>query len=92
MSYAYTDIFPGVPGYEPDPVKAEALADHVAAGMAVIREATPDAGNYANEADYHEPDWQGTFWGMNYPRLLTIKKQYDPTNFFSTHHSVGSES
>ena len=92
MQASDTDIFPGVPGYEPDPVKAEALADHVAAGMAVIREATPDAGNYANEADYHEPDWQGTFWGMNYPRLLTIKKQYDPTNFFSTHHSVGSES
>ena len=92
MQASDTDIFPGVPGYEPDPVKAEALAARVAAGMAVIRDATPGAGNYANEADYHEPDWQEAFWGTNYPRLLAIKHRYDPTGFFSTHHSVGSES
>merc|ERR1711959_741187 len=27
-------------------------------------------GNYVNEADYFQPDWQDTFWGSNYPRLL----------------------
>jgi hypothetical protein len=64
----------------------------VSAGIEVIRKATPGAGNYANEADYHEPDWQEAFWGTHYQRLLTVKKRYDPTSLFQTHHSVGSES
>ena len=91
MQASETGIFPGVPGHEPDPGKAKALADRVSAGMRIIRAATPGAGNYANEADYHEPDWQEAFWGSNYPRLLAIKRRYDPEGFFSTHHSVGSE-
>ncbi len=91
MQASDTSIFPGVPGHEPDRLKAEELAARVSAGMSVIREATPGAGNYANEADYHEPDWQEAFWGSHYPRLLAIKQRYDPTGMFSTHHSVGSE-
>tara|TARA_B100001059_G_scaffold16631_1_gene13730 strand:- start:644 stop:2482 length:1839 start_codon:yes stop_codon:yes gene_type:complete len=91
MQASDTDVFPGVPGHEPDRRKAEDLAKRVAAGIEVIRKATPGAGNYANEADYHEPDWQEAFWGTHYPRLLTVKKRYDPTGLFQTHHSVGSE-
>lgn len=91
MQASETGIYPGVPGHEPDRVKAEKLAGRVSAGMSIIREATPGAGNYANEADYHEPDWQEAFWGSNYPRLLRIKRRYDPTGLFGTHHSVGSE-
>lgn len=34
------------------------------------------------------PDWQKSFWGVNYPRLLQIKKKYDPEGLFHTHHSV----
>jgi FAD/FMN-containing dehydrogenase len=59
--------------------------------MAVLREATPDAGSYVNETDYFEPDWQRAFWGEHYPRLLEIKRRYDPTNLFTCHHCVGSE-
>jgi FAD/FMN-containing dehydrogenase len=59
--------------------------------MKIIRDATPNAGTYSNESDYHEPGWQEAFWGSHYPRLLAIKKKYDPLGLFRTHHSVGSE-
>ena len=61
------------------------------AAMKLLRDATPGAGTYSNEADFHEPDWQESFWGTNYPKLLSIKRKYDPTGLFRTHHSVGSE-
>jgi FAD/FMN-containing dehydrogenase len=56
-----------------------------------LREITPTGGSYGNEADIAEPDFQQAFWGKNYPRLLEIKKQVDPTGLFYVHHGVGSE-
>lgn len=85
------NAFPGVPGHEPDMKKAKEVSERIDAGMRILRDATVGAGTYSNEADYHEPDWQEAFWGSNYPRLLSIKRKYDPANFFRTHHSVGSE-
>jgi hypothetical protein len=63
----------------------------VTAAMNKIRSITPDAGAYVNEADYFEPDWQKTFWGENYARLLDIKHKYDPDGLFFCHHCVGGE-
>ena len=57
-----------------------------------IRKLTPTGGAYGNEADISEPDWQQSFWGSNYPRLLEIKKKRDPTDLFYVWHGVGSES
>jgi FAD/FMN-containing dehydrogenase len=85
------DGLPGVRGHEPDRAEGEAEKARVAAAMAVIRAATPGAGTYVNEADYFEPDWQQSFWGASYPRLLAIKRAYDPDGLFSCHHCVGSE-
>ncbi|GJJ10295.1 hypothetical protein Clacol_004521 [Clathrus columnatus] len=34
--------------------------------------------------------WPKQYWGDNYPRLLDIKKKYDPTNTFSNPQSVGA--
>ena len=59
--------------------------------MDVIRALTPDSGSYLNETDYFEPGWQHSFWGGHYPRLLEIKRRYDPQNLFRVHHGVGSE-
>jgi FAD/FMN-containing dehydrogenase len=87
QQYAY----PGVPGHEPDPGLAEAGKQAVTEAMDVIRAAAPEAGSYVNETDYHEPDWQRSFWGGNYARLLEIKHTYDPGNLFRVHHGVGSE-
>ena len=49
------------------------------------------SGSYWNEADYYEPNWQQSFWGTHYPRLLEIKQKYDPDGFLTCHHCVGSE-
>lgn len=57
-----------------------------------LRELSPLGGAYGNEADVSEPNWQQAFWGENYPKLLQIKKKWDPTNLFYVHHGVGSES
>jgi FAD/FMN-containing dehydrogenase len=83
--------FPGIPGHEPDKAAGERAREGVAAAMKVIRQATPDAGSYVNETDYFEPDWQRSFWGENYPKLLRIKQKYDPEGLFVCHHCVGSE-
>ena len=83
--------FPGVPGHEPDAENAALGARMVGQTMDVLRAITPGAGSYVNETDYFEPDWQDSFWGPNYPRLLEIKRRYDPRNMFRVHHGVGSE-
>jgi FAD/FMN-containing dehydrogenase len=83
--------FPGVPGREPDLAGSAARARRIGQAMALVRAATPGSGSYVNEADFFEPDWQESFWGDNYPRLLEIKRRYDPTNLFRVHHGVGSE-
>ncbi|KAK3607172.1 hypothetical protein CHS0354_004436 [Potamilus streckersoni] len=48
-------------------------------------------GVYMNEAAYDLDNWQDVFWGNHYNRLLEIKQKWDPTNFFTCHHCVGSE-
>lgn len=55
------------------------------------RELSPGAGSYLNEADALEPRWQWSLYGRNYPRLMEVKKKYDPTGLFWAHHAVGSE-
>jgi FAD/FMN-containing dehydrogenase len=82
-------VFEGFP--PPDLVEAGARRSRVQAAMAALRIAAPDSGAYINECDYFQPDWQKAFWGPNYPRLLEIKRRYDPDGLFVVHHGVGSE-
>ncbi|KAL1962101.1 hypothetical protein VTN77DRAFT_568 [Rasamsonia byssochlamydoides] len=56
-----------------------------------LRQFNPDSGCYINEADPYEPNWQQAFWGSNYPRLLSIKKKYDPDDVFWCQPCVGNE-
>ncbi|KAH6664458.1 hypothetical protein B0J14DRAFT_246120 [Halenospora varia] len=55
------------------------------------RELTPGEGSYMNEGDPGEPNWQQSFFGDHYPRLLEIKKAVDPSDLFWAQTSVGSE-
>jgi FAD/FMN-containing dehydrogenase len=83
--------FPGVPGHGPDLDLAARCASRVTAAMAPIRTITPGAGSYVNETDYFEEGWQDSFWGSNYDRLLSVKRQYDPDNLLRVHHGAGTE-
>jgi hypothetical protein len=83
--------YEGVPGKKPDMELARKTSADIAKAMDFIRRVTPLAGSYANEADFFLENWQNSQWGSNYPKLLRIKRKYDPNNFFTVHHGVGSE-
>ncbi len=83
--------YPGIEGHEPDRAVAQSQFDGVMTASAFVHQATPGGGSYSNEGNYFQKDWQTEFWGANYPRLLRIKKKYDPTNMFTVHKGVGSE-
>ena len=53
--------------------------------------ATPGGGVYLNEANYMQKNWQQEFYGVNYDRLLAVKKVYDPDSMLYAHTAVGSE-
>lgn len=53
---------------------------------------TPGGGAYLNEGDVNQPDFQSTFFGDHYDRLLQIKREYDPSGIFYAETAVGSES
>jgi FAD/FMN-containing dehydrogenase len=82
---------PGVPGHEPDAAAARAGAREVTNAMTVIRSVSPRSGSYVNESDFFEDDWQHSYWGDHYPRLVEIKRRYDPDNVFTVHHGVGTD-
>jgi FAD/FMN-containing dehydrogenase len=45
-------------------------------------------GAYVNYADPSIADYTSAYWGANYPRLQSVKKQYDPSNLFTFSQSV----
>ncbi|KDQ14537.1 hypothetical protein BOTBODRAFT_174716 [Botryobasidium botryosum FD-172 SS1] len=66
--------------------KRKRLTDNVQKMAAAL---VPNMGSYVNEADRGEPNWQTTFWGDNYARLLDIKMKYDPTGVLTCEKCVG---
>lgn len=54
-------------------------------------EGTDKMGAYLNEANAYESEFQSSFWGENYQRLLEIKKKWDPESLFVVRRGVGSE-
>ncbi|KAF1830768.1 FAD/FMN-containing isoamyl alcohol oxidase-like protein MreA [Decorospora gaudefroyi] len=56
-----------------------------------LRDASPGSGAYMNEADVQEPNFQDSFYGSGYKRLLKIKKERDPWSLFYAVTGVGSE-
>lgn len=83
--------FPDIPGHTPDVTAGRRVADAINQAMGELLKLVPQAGSYLNESDFFESEWQQSFWGANYPRLLSVKKQYDPDGLFFVHHGVGSE-
>jgi FAD/FMN-containing dehydrogenase len=83
--------YPGVAGHEPNVALARRHAQSLASAMEELRKLVPNAGSYMSESNFFEQRWQRSFWGSNYPRLLAVKKEYDPVGLFFVHHGVGSE-
>ncbi len=59
--------------------------------MDELRALTPGSGAYINEAEVTEPNWQQSFFGSQYERLLKVKKSVDPWGLFWAPTTVGSE-
>jgi hypothetical protein len=55
------------------------------------RDISPGAGSYLSESDRLEPNFQWSFCGSYYPRLLELKRKFDPKNVFWASTAVGSE-
>ncbi|MES2149378.1 MAG: FAD-binding oxidoreductase [Pseudomonadota bacterium] len=84
-------VHPQVAGRAPDLAAARRAADAIGKAMDALRAIIPEIGSYVSESDYFEKNWQRSFWGPNYPRLLAAKRKYDPDGLFFVHHGVGSE-
>ncbi|KAI0202864.1 FAD-binding domain-containing protein [Astrocystis sublimbata] len=86
------NIFFGVPiNYTDDAANRATLNEITNELTPPIAALLPNGGAYLNEADVQQPDFQSVFYGDHYPRLLKIKKQYDPSSLFYTPTGVGSE-
>ncbi|KAF9262222.1 FAD-binding domain-containing protein [Marasmius fiardii PR-910] len=55
----------------------------------VLKEISPGSGAYLNEADPNEPDFEESFYGPNYDRLLAIKDRWDPEQILYGSVAVG---
>ena len=83
--------YPGVTGHEPHAALARSDAHAITLAMDELRKLLPAPSSYVAESNYFEPNWQESFWGENYERLLAVKSKYDPAGLFFVHHGVGSE-
>ncbi|GAB0138996.1 hypothetical protein EsDP_00007215 [Epichloe bromicola] len=62
--------------------------------LASWRAAAPvekSGGSYANEGNVKDPDWQRTFYGKQYEKLLQIRRRRDASELFYVPAGVGSE-
>jgi len=84
---AYSYLVDRVPGLGAARRDAKAIGD----AADKLRRVAPDGGSYVSEGDYFDAQWQQSFWGPNYRRLLALKKKYDPAGLFFVHHGVGRE-
>jgi Berberine and berberine like/FAD binding domain len=57
-----------------------------------LKSISPGSGAYLNEANFQEPNWKEEFYGINYERLVKIKRKYDPESLFYAVTAVGSDS
>jgi hypothetical protein len=82
--------YSGVSGHEPDVAAGRRGANHVHRCMNELRAVARNGGSYVSESSYFENDYQHSYWGSNYTRLVAIKKKYDPAVLFAVHNGVGS--
>ena len=50
----------------------------------------PPEHSYQNFPDPTLKDWRRAYYGANYPRLVRVKRKYDPTGFFRYPQAIGT--
>jgi hypothetical protein len=55
-----------------------------------IFDGTSPEHSYQNFPDPELRDWRQAYYGANYPRLVHVKRQYDPSGFFDYPQAIGS--
>ncbi|KAJ7612723.1 FAD-binding domain-containing protein [Roridomyces roridus] len=75
--------------YDADTAAVKKIYHDLSENMEPFRKLAPDSGAYMNEADVYEPNFEKSFWGDNYPRLLSIKEKYDPDHLLDCWQCVG---
>ena len=83
--------FPNLPTREADLPSARRDAEAVRRASGEVSKLVPTPASYLSESDFFIGEWREAFWGPNYPRLVAVKRKYDPTGLFIAHHGVGSE-
>ncbi|KAK3321760.1 hypothetical protein B0H66DRAFT_494356 [Apodospora peruviana] len=56
-----------------------------------LRSASTSGAAYVNEADPYQPNWQGHFWGSEYPKLKQYRSKWDPKGIFYAISTPGTE-
>lgn len=87
----HADVFSGVNMGVLTPAEGAAEQRRLNGYMDALRSATPGGGAYFNEADVLEPNWQRSFFGSNYDKLVRIKREWDPWHVFWAPTTPGSE-
>jgi FAD/FMN-containing dehydrogenase len=68
---------------------AQDTADHIGWARALWEAMRPFAsGVYVNNLGDEGEDQVKAAYGENYPRLVTLKNKYDPSNFFSLNQNI----
>ncbi|QSZ36175.1 hypothetical protein DSL72_007300 [Monilinia vaccinii-corymbosi] len=74
------------------------LSDMVADQLQIVNDIlpqfealTPGGAAYMNEDTFRQTNWQHTFFGKKYSKLLGIKNKWDPDHLFYATTAVGSE-
>ena len=75
--------YSGLPAH-PTAAQVKAAQTFITNGHRAVRPAT--AGGYVNYVETGRS--VSTYYGANYTRLESIKKRYDPTNFFHTAYTL----
>jgi hypothetical protein len=83
--------YPGIPGYSPNLGEAHGEEVLIGNAMGELRKVAPARAAYVSESNFFEKDWQRSYWGANYERLLAVKRRYDPDGLFFVYHGVGNE-
>ncbi|KOS23055.1 6-hydroxy-D-nicotine oxidase [Escovopsis weberi] len=92
LGYFSTSVeFPGNATSEHKAAAQEELMRNILDPWREVAPSSKFGGSYLNEANPMEPFWQDDLYGGNYPRLLEIKRKYDPNSLFYAVTGVGSE-